>query len=104
MKNYHQQQVQKEELELSSVQEELKEFKKSHKITGPDFDCPVCLDVMAPPRKIFECERGHLICEDCMKRPEINICPTCRGPLRGRSRRNLAVERMVEDYFTKMNS
>ena len=105
MEKGHKLQVEKEEKELAGVKEELKVFKRSHKqIPDPDFDCPVCLDTMAPPKKILECERGHLICEDCMKRPEIKTCPTCRGPLRGRNRRNFAMERMIEDYYLKMSS
>ena len=105
METCHRVQVEKEEEVLVAAKEELKDFKRSQKqIPRPDFDCPVCLEMMAPPRKIFECERGHLLCEDCMKRPEIRTCPTCRGLLRGRNRRNLAMERLIEDYYTKMSS
>ena len=105
MERIHKIHVEKEEEELAVAKEELKTFKRTHKPSpGPDFDCPVCLEMMAPPKKIFECERGHLICENCMNRPEIRTCPTCRGPLRQRNGRNFAMERVIDDYCVKMSS
>ena len=81
MEKGHKLKVEKEEEELIIAKEELKEFKRTYKqVPVPDFSCPVCLDTMGPPKKIFECERGHLIFEDCTKRPEIKTCPKCRRP------------------------
>ena len=37
-----------------------------------DFECPVCYDVMAPPSRIFQCNNGHLICEDCKCHSEVD--------------------------------
>ena len=28
-------------------------------------DCPVCLEAMAPPRRIHQCRNGHLVCGNC---------------------------------------
>jgi len=33
-----------------------------------DLECPVCLEVMAPPVRIWQCETGHVICETCKER------------------------------------
>jgi len=33
-----------------------------------DLECPVCLEVMAPPVRIWQCETGHVICETCKDR------------------------------------
>ena len=40
-------------------------------------ECPICLEHMAPPRKIYQCVEGHVLCEIC--RPEIlyNRCHIC---------------------------
>ena len=37
-----------------------------------DFECPVCYEVMSPPSRIFQCNNGHLICEDCKAHSEVN--------------------------------
>ena len=41
-------------------------------------ECPVCLEEMKPPRKIFQCSNGHAICEYCRHHREVTCCPTCR--------------------------
>ena len=70
-----------------------------------DFDCPVCYEMMAPPRRIFQCPNGHLLCELCMARSgswKIKNCPTCRvslGPGGDVLSRNLAMEKLVETYL-----
>ena len=28
-----------------------------------EFDCPVCFEEMRPPRKIYQCGQGHVVCE-----------------------------------------
>ena len=67
-----------------------------------DFDCPVCYEVMEPPRRIYQCLNGHLICQNCKERPEIRICPVCRvnlGPRKENLSRNLAMEKLAGDYL-----
>ncbi|KAJ8601964.1 hypothetical protein CTAYLR_004461 [Chrysophaeum taylorii] len=54
--------------------------------------CPVCLYPMAP--KIFQCENGHPVCEQCLDR--LTICPTCRAGLANPSR-NLPLEQIAAD-------
>jgi len=46
-------------------------------------ECPVCLELMYPPLKIFQCSQGHALCGKC--RPKCKNCPTCRGPIIGRA-------------------
>ena len=41
-------------------------------------ECPVCLEEMRPPARIFQCSRGHALCGGCRARPEVRRCPTCR--------------------------
>ena len=42
-------------------------------------ECPVCLEMMKPPTKIWMCPQTHLVCEVCREGMESNVCPTCRS-------------------------
>jgi len=56
-------------------------------------ECPVCLVKMAPPRQIFNCSNGHLICNLCKLHIAGNLCVTrCQGSYTGRA---TAVEQIV---------
>ena len=84
----------------------LESFERSYLPTSEtmkkDFDCPVCYEVMEQPRRIFQCLNGHLICQNCQDRPEIRICPVCRihlGPRKENLSRNLAMEKLAENYL-----
>lgn len=50
-----------------------------------ELECPVCMEGMRPPRRIWQCSDGHPVCEFCRKKPQVNCCPTCRKYLVGRS-------------------
>jgi len=50
-----------------------------------ELECPVCMEEMKPPRRIWQCSDGHPVCEFCRRKPEVNCCPTCRKYLVGRS-------------------
>merc|ERR1712242_306862 len=39
--------------------------------------CPVCLERMKPPSRIWMCPRTHLLCQDCLDEMENDVCPTC---------------------------
>ena len=41
-------------------------------------ECPVCLEMMRPPKRIWMCHKSHLVCEECRFQLANNICPTCR--------------------------
>jgi len=41
-------------------------------------ECPVCLNIMNPPLRIWMCSSSHLVCEPCKERLEGRQCPTCR--------------------------
>jgi len=47
--------------------------------------CPICWEAMKPPKRIFQCSNGHLVCEECRSQPELRGCPTCRQPIMGRA-------------------
>merc|ERR1711974_561245 len=61
-----------------------------------EFECPVCLEVMLPPKKIFQCVHGHLICDGCKNHPEIRSCPSCRVCIvTSQFTRNIPMERLI---------
>jgi len=43
-------------------------------------DCPVCMESLAPPTRVHQCAKGHLICGHC--KPSLQECPSrCGAPL-----------------------
>lgn len=50
-----------------------------------ELECPVCLEEMRPPVRIWQCKDGHALCDNCKQNPRIKKCPTCRGPFMGRA-------------------
>jgi len=48
-------------------------------------ECPVCLEEMIPPTRIFQCRNGHLVCETCKSGLKPCICPKCRQEMTGRA-------------------
>jgi len=84
---------------LTSKDTELPEIIHS---TCKELECPICMEVMAPPSRIWQCKMGHVICEACKERvrkesgSNLN-CPTCKtAPFIGR---NLALERVARSLF-----
>ena len=56
--------------------------------------CPVCWEAIKPPKRIFQCVNGHLVCEVCHRQPQLRGCPTCREPIMGRA---TAMEHFLAD-------
>ena len=63
------------------------------------FACPVCLEVLRPPLRIFQCPEGHILCENCKENPAIVHCPQCRVPLESNCSRNRALEEVARNFF-----
>ena len=60
----------------------------------------MCLEEMKPPKKIFQCSNGHVICELCKGNPEVRSCPTCRVKFRGHNVvRNIVAEKLARSTF-----
>ena len=38
--------------------------------TRAELECPVCLEPLTPPRRIWQCSDGHPVCEFCR-----SVCP-----------------------------
>ena len=74
------------------AEEKPKAATKSNVIPIPT--CPVCYEALKPPKRIFQCTSGHLVCETCKSQPMLRGCPTCRQPIMGRA---TAMEQLLAD-------
>jgi len=59
-------------------------------------ECPVCMENLLPPRRIFQCGNGHLICEICQPKMKEQKCPSC---LQGFVGRAIAMEQHLSTLF-----
>ena len=91
------------EKKIEAAQKDLDGFGQTPDRSFPtldkEFECPVCFQAMGPPRQIFQCPSGHLICDLCKTRGDFRSCHVCRVPIRGGFTRSLAVERVVRAYL-----
>jgi hypothetical protein len=60
-------------LEVLEEQKKIKEEKLDKKALDTSLECPICTEEMKPPRKIFQCSNGHVICELCKINPQVVI-------------------------------
>jgi len=60
-------------------------------------ECPVCLDKMVPPTRIFQCINGHHTCEKCKSKMNSPLCPNCRKTFIGRA---FGMENFLKDLST----
>ena len=55
------------------------EEKEKEKEEDSSFECPICYEMMAPPKKIYQCLEGHLVCSECKPKIPNNNCATCQS-------------------------
>ena len=90
------------EKKIEAAQKDLDRFGKTLGGASPaldkEFHCTVCMQTMGPPRQIFQCVNGHLICNIC-KNKRIQLCPSCRiNVANSQWTRNIPMERLVRDH------
>jgi len=61
-----------------------------------DLECPICLEEMKPPMRIWQCLSGHPVCDTCMRSPRVTACPTCRQKIVGR---NVLAEKLAKSMY-----
>lgn len=72
-------------------------------------ECPVCLELAWPPKRIYQCREGHIVCDVCKGNPNLRNCPMCRIPFatnftsRNRQLEELARTLKEEDQLERMN-
>ena len=57
-------------------------------------ECPICLESLYPPTRLYNCPEGHVVCWEC--RPKVTICSLCREPFQGRA---TAMEQYLRAQF-----
>lgn len=67
-----------------------------HSSSYSELECPVCLEEMKPPMRIWQCLSGHPVCELCRKSPRVKDCPTCRQSIVGR---NTLAEKLAKSLY-----
>ena len=55
--------------------------------------CPVCLNICRS-KTLYQCENGHVVCDQCYPRLTSKDCPTCRNEMF--KTRNLVSEKLLE--------
>ena len=55
------------------------EEKEKEKEEDSSFECPICYEMMTPPKKIYQCAEGHLVCSECKPKIPNNNCATCQS-------------------------
>ena len=65
------------------------------------FDCPISMEEMKPPMKIFQCSNGHALCGQCKDNPVMTSCPICRIVFTGS---NVSRNILAESLAREMNS
>ena len=61
-----------------------------------ELECPICLEEMRPPMRIWQCVSGHPVCDTCRRNPRVSECPTCRQKIVGR---NVLAEKLARSLF-----
>eukprot|EP00092_Neocalanus_flemingeri_P025801 GFUD01027967.1.p1 GENE.GFUD01027967.1~~GFUD01027967.1.p1 ORF type:complete len:592 (+),score=185.21 GFUD01027967.1:32-1807(+) len=84
--------------ELNLLSGEKQRSLRHKSVTISEMECPVCLEKMAPPKRIFQCRQGHAICGNCFERPQVKKCPTCRGAFIGRA---TVLEKVAATLFSQ---
>ena len=47
-----------------------------------EFECPICFEIMALPKRIYACTNDHFICSLCLIDTKISDCPMWREDFR----------------------
>ena len=67
-----------------------------------DLECCVCLSMpntLEEKVYAYSCEQHHIICEDCLLRPEIQNCPLCRQSFEPKKpARHFLAERLIRQF------
>ena len=62
-------------------------------------ECPICFNEIKPNEKIFQCQWGHILCEECFSKIKTRskICPSCKIDIVSSPIRCRALEKVIEE-------
>ena len=71
-------QERQEEMKRIKLEKKMRTIKEKEaleikEVLDTSLECPICTEEMKPPRKIFQCANGHVICEICKINPQVAI-------------------------------
>ena len=61
--------------------------------------CPICLELLRPQLRIFQCTEGCILCKNCKENPALVHCPQCWVSLERNCSRNRALEEVARNFF-----
>lgn len=70
--------------------------RKQSRFTISRPECPICFEEFTSSSRIFQCDEGHLYCEECKGNLRKLECPQCRIPLSNKGLRNRFLESMLK--------
>jgi hypothetical protein len=86
-------------LEMSPNNDSSSHQRKTISDTRETLECPVCMELMKPPMRIWMCPSSHIICEPCKLKLEGTLCPICRTEKR--TLRAFIVEQIARTLFNE---
>ena len=66
------------------------------------YECPICFEIPLHPMRVYQCMDGHIYCEICKDKPNMDKCPMCRKSIKDLNIRSLAFESMVAEWYEEM--
>ena len=62
-------------------------------------ECPICFNEIKPNEKIYQCQSGHILCEECFSKikKRSKICPSCKIDIVSSPIRCRALEKVIEE-------
>ena len=66
-------------------------------------ECPICFNEMIPNKKIYQCQLGHILCEECFGRikEKDKFCPFCKIDIVSNPIRCRALEDVIDEEANK---
>jgi len=88
--------IEKSETKTEELKDLVKELLGKTTQMTQQVECPVCMEVVRPPMRLKQCGQGHIICDSCHSKTNVdtagqrrgceeeNLCHSCRGIITGR--------------------
>ena len=61
--------------ETNKERREEADWKETEESLISELVCPICEEEMCPPKQIYQCDQGHVLCHQCVGRdgPKVNM-------------------------------
>ena len=72
-KGFQKRQQQSFRTEKNKEWREENEWQETESVLLAELVCPVCEEDMLPPKQIYQCGVGHLVCQDCLGKADQKV-------------------------------